>query len=283
MVGALIDEIPLTEMQALYKELPFKRKGSSGARVMKADELLRDSGRSLADAFKNSVAEANEFFAEHDFGDQPLYPTPRKCKEPAGLTNSATFGCYLQKNRESKWKVPGDPSLDFHYVDRELVSTRAPGTRLKGGRSTRLGPRVDLLLANARTRHPILGEVKLTSSGAPDKDPFYALIQALASAAYLLPANQIKRLAHDTHDEAGRLAANATQLDLYLMIGLAPERSARWFDLRDRAEKLAKWIAPRISSHVPKIAGLELDWDGRAAAMDKLVVKKWFSTNDPAA
>ena len=273
-----MDEIPLTGMQKLYREMPFKGKGGSGARVEKADELLSDSG-SLVESFQSSIDEAAEFFSDHDFGDEPLYPSPRKCKEPAGLTNSATFGCYLEKNRQNKWRVPGDGSLDFHYVDRELVSTRAPGERLKGGRSTRLGPRVDLLLAGA-TGRPILAEVKLTSKGSPDKDPFYALIQALASAAYLLPANQINRLAHDTHDKDDRLADNASQLDLYLIIGRAPERSAHWFDLRDRAEELATKIADGIKQYVPTIAGLELDWDGRARAKDKLIIKKWFSTAD---
>ena len=77
---------------------------------------------------------------------------------------AADFAFWLA--REGGLSVAGEPLLDCSYVDREL-SLRAPGL----GRL-----RLDLLLASAYDRAPVLAEVKLGS----DKDPFAALIQLLA-------------------------------------------------------------------------------------------------------
>lgn len=270
-----MEEIPETPLQTSYREL---RKSSFAKRLDLAKSHLAGSGRGLADEFKESIADATSFFGNHDFSEQPLYPKARTQRGPLGLKNSVTLGRYLQRHRVKQWAVVGDSSLDFYYLDRELVATRAPGARLEGGRSTRLGPRIDLLLANAETGRPILGEVKLTSSNSPDKDPYYALIQALASAAYLLPRNQISRLALDSHDPEGRITDLGGGVELYLLIGHPPERSRYWHDLQEVTGDLARVLAPRIEASVSRIAGLQLDWNSRAASAERLEIASWLPT-----
>ena len=274
-MGDLIDEIPQTLLQTRYREL---RKSSFEKRLELAEAHIDDSGRTLAKEFKDSLAETKEYFRDHDFSDEPLYPKPRLQQGPSGLKNSVTLGRYLQRHRTMRWKVAGDRSLDFHYLDREIVATRAPGARLDGGRSTRLGPRVDLLLANAETGRPTLGEVKLTSSGSPDKDPYYAMIQALASAAYLLPHNQASRLALDPHDPEDRIRDLRGGIELYLLIGRPPKHSRYWYRLRETTEQLALVLAPQIQASIPGIVGLQLDWRSRAASDQKLEIETWLAT-----
>jgi hypothetical protein len=283
MVGDLMKAIPNTPMSKLYSKMQFKGAGkkgksASGQRLDEARRMLKGNGaRELVEEFEESILKADSYFSKDDRSCEPLYPKRKPFTRSPGLDSSPAFGRFLHQHRGNDWIVPGDESLNFRYVDRELVSTRAPGAKLVGKSTTAQGPRVDLLLANATSGRPILAELKLTTRGAPDKDPFYALIQALASAAYLLPPNQIKRLDKGVPGKSP-IDESSNQVDLYLMIGREPKRSAHWFELRDSAEELARKIAPRIRKYVPTIAGLELYWDDDAKAQDKLIIKKWFST-----
>lgn len=280
------DSIPITPLFRAYTDLHFKGAGKRGEKVYaqrlsKAKRLLKDP-QALVDMFRDSLAETENYFGQHDYSDQDFYPKGRPFKKPPGIESTDALGHYLHSRREKPrqrkkpWPVLGDESLSFYYLDRELVSTRALGARLKGGASTASGPRLDLLLANVTSRLPILGEVKLTNHGAPDKDPFFALIQALASATYLLPPTQLSRLRRSMHDPEGRLTPKAKQLNLYLLIGEPPERSPIWFELRDYAERLAALIAPRISDRIHTIAGLELAWfKGRPEATQLRITKRF--------
>ena len=126
---------------------------------------------------------------------------------------------------------------------------------------------------------PIVGDVKLTALGgqrpAPDEDPFYALIQSLASAAYLLPGNQFARLAQ--HDRAGVLDLSKRRIGVYLLIGEPPEAGS-WFELRELAERLSALVVPAIAEWVPVIAGLELAWFGdQRPAKSRLRITKRFT------
>jgi hypothetical protein len=176
------------------------------------------------------------------------------------------------------WRVLGDDSLSFYYLDREIVPTRAPGVRLADERSSAAGPRLDLLLANASEGRPIVGEVKLTNErGSPDKDSFFALIQALTAAAYLLPPSQMKRLRRPLHDPEKKLSEKVNQLDVYLLTGDAPPHSPLWFELRDKAERLAALVAPQLRDRIHTIAGLELAWLKPRSAPTRLRITKRFS------
>lgn len=84
------------------------------------------------------------------------------------------------------------PLPDFEYLDREVAPGRAPGGVMPDGRSARTAPRIDLLLMRTQPtpRVPIVCELKVRG----DQNAHYALIQALALAAQLAPAEQRKRL-----------------------------------------------------------------------------------------
>ncbi|MGH2965812.1 MAG: hypothetical protein ACRDMH_10590 [Solirubrobacterales bacterium] len=239
------------------------------------------------------MAEADGFFATNDrhrterFWDKRH--ELRSSIEP-GLDSTPSLCRWFEKHPDRRWDVLGDDSLSFYYLDRELVSTRAPGERLEGGRSTRLGPRLDLLLANARDGTPIVGELKVTAKrkprpgdppgyeqrrAGPDKDPFYGLIQGLASAAYLLPRNQLSRLRR--HDPGKRLELRRRRVDVYILVGEEPEASRPWFELRDRAQRLSEAILPGIAGHVRTIACLDLRWYPWRPLRSRLRITKRFA------
>ncbi len=231
-------EVPLTPLGQRYLDL--HRPGGTAARLEMARELVANP-QLLVDEFNQSVAAASSFFASEDaLSKTRFYPVDRKLREDLdpGLGNTAAFSKWFELQGNRKWEVLGADELSFYYVDRELVSTQAPGHRLEGKRSTADGPRLDLLLAN-RHGMPIVGEVKLTALGgkrpAPDEDPFYALIQSLASAS-TLPEKQFARLGQ--HDKAGRFDLSERRLGIYLLIGDAPEAGS-WFELRELAERLS--------------------------------------------
>lgn len=276
------EPIPITPMFSCYSRLQFKGAGKEGKstyrlRLAEARRLLGDPSE-LVNRFEESVAQADNYFDRHDFSAQDFYPRKREFKKPPGIESTDALGHWLDHERATPWHVLGDDSLSFYYLDRELVPTRAPGMRLTDGSSTATGPRLDLLLANASSGRPIIGEVKLTSKrGSPDKDSFFALIQALAAAAYLLPPNQLTRLRRGMHDPEGRLDPDDKLLDLYLLTGDAPPHSPNWFELRDCAEQLAAALAPQLNDRIHTIAGVELAWFEDRPTPTRLRISKRFS------
>ncbi len=71
---------------------------------------------------------------------------------------------------------------------------------------------------------------------AQDKDPFFALIQALTHAAYLSTPSQLKRLARVY---SKRKIKVGEKLDVYLLLAQAPATATYWFELREAARRLA--------------------------------------------
>jgi hypothetical protein len=283
MVGGLNKKgIPVTPLFKYYEELHYVGAGKRGEKVYgqrlgQAETLIRrDDCERLVTMFRKSLEQATEFFRSHDFSGQDLYPRRADLEAEPGLGNTDQLAQTLAQSRKKPWQVLGDDSLSFYYLDRELVSTRALKTQFIDGRSSKAGPRLDLLLANAKSRRPIVGEVKVTGRG-PDKDPFFALVQALTSAAYLLPATQMDRLRRDTHDFEGRIAEGQRKLDIYLLIAGEPPRSPIWFDLRDCAERVAAAIAPQIQDQIETIAALDLGWFETRPKSSRLRITKRFA------
>ena len=92
-----------------------------------------------------------------------------------------------QLSRRRGWQVKGNEQLDFRYLDRELLLVRSkpgPANALASELSAKL--EVDLFLANAYDRTPILAETKIKH----DQCPFYALIQLLTQAGYAAPSER---------------------------------------------------------------------------------------------
>jgi hypothetical protein len=253
--------IPDTPFARYYRRLHHKErvKGGPGTlelRLKEAERALRNPNR-LASDFRDSVHLAERFFdAQSDLTDAKFFPQRRTRKTKPGLNTTPAVAALLAATRGRRQRVLGDSALDFFYVEREVVVTRAPGLQLESGKSTRAGLRLDLLLANGNDATPIVAEVKI----GRDKDPFFALVQALANAAYLLPRPQMARIRH--HADGVAINEKARRLDIYLVFANEPDWSRFWFELRDRTERLSERLLPEISRHIRRIAAVELQLPG---------------------
>jgi hypothetical protein len=140
--------------------------------------------------------------------------------------------------------------------------TTSPAAWDDGASNRGGGTRLDVLLADRADRTPIVGELKLPG----DRDPYYALVQALACASNLATPNQYARMS--AHLPAGRFPARESppRLDVFVLVveetgreGLPPKgRYAN--DLKLAAETLAPRLLaqPAITRHVRRIAIVRL-------------------------
>jgi hypothetical protein len=265
MVGGLMAlAAPTNKLAELYASLGAKGQNPDGRSPIErrkrcARDLLENSTK-LVDLFRSSVGETSDYFAENDPGESPFYGTPRSelARKP-GLSDTAAVGALMEKQGRICWDVFGDKNLSFYYIDRELLVTQAK--KLRSPTSSEVASlRMDLLLASATDGLPIVAELKVTSpgDGRPDKDPFFALIQALACASYLIPPQQMKRLLE--HDRGRRLKIDDGRVNVYVLTVDEPPASKPWFELRDAAERLSAASISGLSRWVRTIAFLELAW-----------------------
>lgn len=263
--------VPLTPMARYYSKLKGELSGLKRHRE-EADRILAEPNQLVA-WFQESIEATQAFFDANPRRGDPFYdmrkgPPDRK----PSLTDTDSLGRLFMDSPGQRWDVDDD-ELSFCFVDRELVTTRAPGFRLEGAEeggvatSTRNGPRLDLLLRNANDATPILAEVKIER----DKDPFFGLVQALTAASYIQP--EVQRVRLGLHDD--KLDIGQGRVDVYVVLAREPDASAHWFDLRDRAAELAEMVGPELAAWVRRIAGVDLfeDWEGRSG----LRIKKRFS------
>jgi hypothetical protein len=247
------EKIPVTPLAQEYRRL---LKLSQPQRLKRAEQLIRRPA-SLAKAFRDSRRQ----FTSFDHPDEDFYdPVPKRTKlpeKPKGLGSTVEVAARLSGGPK---RVLGDDRLSFIYIDRELVPARTKsGAVFADGKSIRSGLRLDLLLANRHDGTPIIGEVKV----AQDKDPFFALIQALTHAAYLSTPSQLKRLARVYSKKKIKVGK---KLDVYLLLAQAPAAATYWFELREAARRLAARLIDQkaMTDGVRRIAAVDLDLiDGR--------------------
>ncbi len=261
----MTEQVPVTPLVEEYRRL---LKLSQPQRLERAEQLIRRP-TSLAEAF----SESRQQFASFDHADEDFYdPVPPRTalpKNPKGLGSTVEVAARLSGG--GRKRVLGDDRLSFSYIDRELVPSRTKsGAVFADGKSIRSGLRLDLLLANHHDGIPIIGEVKV----AQDKDPFFALIQALTHAAYLSTPSQLKRLARVYSKKKIKVGK---KLDVYLLLAQAPAAATYWFELREAARRLAARLVEQksLTDGVRRIAAVDLDLiDGR------MRVSKRFSYPD---
>jgi hypothetical protein len=257
-------------------------------RLEEAERLLDDPS-TLAEEFAATV----ERFAPYR-NDEPFYPSPRKVHKP-GTDLKRTYDLVLQlpkahsiEPRDSEHRLHDAAQdsqvadvvaadLGFTYVDKELLVHRTT-SKDKNGRPRRArwgddgvnrgGMRLDILLANANDRAPIIAELKIRQ----DMDPFFALVQALGCAAHLVTHNQYERLRAenlDTHASfpGFREARGDPFVDVYLLfVGADAAPRGRYQPALKRA---AEQLAPKLLEHtgiaknVRRIVGLDMDLDGK--------------------
>ena len=278
--------VPSTPIVGLYDEL--HQKGvSREAKLVRAKQFVADPA-SLAALFHDSVAKiaaytpANEGFyksrTHYEVGDVKASSTTDlalRIRDAGGLSPTAG-GDVLLLDAEAIQApgVTGVPAsaLACDFLDRELVATRTTGGATHEGTAVRL----DLLLCNIADRTPIIAEVKRTSDVNPlkqhykpatDKDPFSALVQALACAAQLATPAQYARLAlwgqtltcgkKDYPAEANIAACDPAVFDVYVVLHNRPQ-GTHLSELGVEAERLAALLLaqPSVARHIRRIACL---------------------------
>jgi hypothetical protein len=263
--------IPITDIMLRYQAL----RGMSQAERLNEARRLVDRPEELATEFAASVAHFESYANLEDH----FYPPERAVRgfaEDVKRTNDVVPRLEAQRYvapADSPWRLvdhdAGPPvkavpaaELAFDYVDRELLvqRTTSPARWEDGGRNVG-GVRLDVLLADAADRTPIVAELKLPG----DMDPFFALIQALACAAHLATANQYARMR--SHLPRGRFPElpNAPALDVWILFvdppghDLSQAPKGRYMpDLKTAAEVLAPRVLAQdgLSGLVRRIAGL---------------------------
>jgi len=245
---------PTNCIAALYASL----KSPTARQLSIARKLLKDP-QELVECFRSSVQETSGYFALNDPGEDRLYDSDRDERgHSPGLENTPAVVALMEQRGRVRWPVLGDDSLSFHYMDYELLVTQAKGLTDPDSPDT-ASLRMDLLLASVEGGLPIVCELKVTSQkGSPDKNPFFALIQALACASYLLPPPQMRRLTR--HDKGRRLKIDDGRLDISVLTVREPPASKPWFELRNAAECLSAATIEGLGRWIRTIAFLELAW-----------------------
>jgi hypothetical protein len=272
--------IPITPIMRRYQAL---RKLPQQQRAAEAKRLVEHPDE-LADEFVASV----EHFTPYSNVDEPFYPAERASREFAEdvkRTNDIVLRLAEQQHlvpvdaprrrtdhdvETSVHPVPAT-QLAMNYLDRELLLQRTTSPAAwEDGTHNRGGVRLDVLLADAADRTPIVGELKLPG----DMDPFFALVQALACAAHLVTPNQYQRMRRHLHGVTLPELPGPPRIDVCVLFVSPPDHDPARPPKGRYMEELttsAEALAPKLLAHdalagtVRRIAGLGLNVDDTGA------------------
>lgn len=276
---------PRTPIVTLYEDLK-KRHADGGPKIEERLALCRGyvaDPKSLGQDFAESVALMEQFAP----WDEPFYDIDETGRQDdtyevtgSSVGNTKAFAMRLRERRTCEPLPASRPPLmradeldevsvvdaerlAFEYLDRELPATRVSTTIEREATNVLL----DLMLANLEDRTAIVGELKRTADIKPaephlkpntDRDPFSALIQALACASQLTSSVQYERL-----NRYGRWKASAAELatsapptfDLYIVLHNRPSASYQAELLLDTERLSAGLLAlPDITGNIRRIA-----------------------------
>lgn len=276
--------VPVTPIVELYDDLHARGVGRQ-ARLACARRLNGDPG-TLADLFSLSVR-ALERYRPNDEGfyrSRTYYEVGQKrassttdvalrIRDAGGLTAiAAPDAPSAEPPVVSSVPTVTADRLACVYLNRELVATRTTGGASHPGTAVRL----DLLLCNTADRTPVIAEIKRTSAPSPvaphrvpatDKDPFSALIQALACTAQLATPAQYTRIARwgranrrGDRDVPGPVEiadADIPVFDVYIILHNRPTGTYQ-AELAAETPRLAANLLSdqRVARHVRRIACL---------------------------
>lgn len=233
--------IPYPALTRRFVELDGRHSADrlTAARTTTADELAAEFDASTG-VFESFVVE-EPFFPDDGHRDG--------AKNPKSVRR--TFGWAMPMKGTPTIEVDGDRTLDFRYVEREVIPTRTEHRRAfeppQGGRHLR----IDLVLANAHTGRPILAELKIGG----DKDPFTALVQALAAAAQCVPSAQRRRLARLAR--APQSFDSDPLIDVYVLLAEFPRTGRHRFEQLECAVDLAAQLETR-GHHLGRVRILQV-------------------------
>jgi hypothetical protein len=259
MVGGMRTKIeaPLGELVQLYEQMGDKPLGggkpaTQAKRLKQAAELASDP-MAVAEMFHRDV----ERFEPYDLRNEGFHSgaKDRDTRNFARSSKTRMVAETMMAVGEKAVSVSGRDELSFTYVDREVVSARTPGGIMRtvagAERPPRTAPQLDLLLAG-QDGLPIAAELKV----GDDRDPFYALIQALAHAAMLVTPNQLARL---RHNYPGAFAEERDQVGVYvILVGAAS--GTNWPQFQQHAKDLSKGLrsCDPFAKYVSRLAQIKL-------------------------
>jgi hypothetical protein len=267
-------EVPPTPMLECLRSPLFK--GPKGDEMWVERRLARAEEWLANDELETRFAKSVRLMATYR-NHQPFYDTRKPTIETRGKTLKKTIDVaarlYRPKSGRTIWKVEGNRQLDFRFLDREIQIVRTkPGPDVPAAGSLV----IDLVLANAHDRMPILCEMKLHE----DQSPIYALVQLLTQASYAATVAQRERLVlfGSRPDFVLREApaGEYATIDLYVMLVETPSEPP--FDsLRSRAIKLSKKLLDddRVGERIGRISWIE----GRNQGRDGLTFSSLASFN----
>lgn len=225
--------IPVTALRHLYRLLSKTRQES---RLELAKEFARKP--SIVQAL---VQESSEHFSYYENPEEGFHRRPLEGLLPDQVASSLVSSHLLGKVVSGSCTVLNRPGLNFAFVDYEINPHRTTRSFYENGQSPRRGG-MDLLLANRSDRFPIVGEVKV----ATDKDPFFALIQALMYSVEMTTDSQRTRL-ESVYGERLRFPASGPFVDLYLVLVGYPKDATR-SKLLEATDRLGrKLLVPKSS------------------------------------
>lgn len=257
--------VPYTPILALHHDV---RGWSRARRLAKAKEWA-DDPRGLIDCYVRSVEEFSAYDnrAEHFLsltrgGESRRVPLP----EPPPQVIRTTDDLVSWIAREGGFDLGDHLAVD--YVEREVSVIRTtnrarwddPAAHGSAGRA--LLP--DLLLATRPDRAPAIGEIKITKAGTSqtDKDPFAAVVQALAAVAHLATEAQYDRLLrHFPEAQFRPLHGADPQLDLYLIAVAHDTTITDIEEMGDAVRRLSRRLMDddRMKRTLRRIAFVELE------------------------
>lgn len=215
--------IPLTDMHRLFRSVSMLPHHDQ---LQCAERLAARPGR-LRVCFERSVVQ----FEPYSNIDQPFH---RGMRKTAGVRPIGVRFCLALAGG---YRFEAEPTLDFDFVDREVVPSRTkPRTVFTDGSPAQNQPRVDALLVNRSDRLPIVAEIKVSR----DKTPFVALVQALAGAAQLVTKAQRDRLQAQYPSACFEFGVTAEVIDIYLIFANPPGPARYWHELRRCTSRLAE-------------------------------------------
>jgi len=222
---------PILEQYHGLEKLSRQERLADAKRLAKnATPVVRNFGNSI-ERFALAYSNAYEPF----LGRPGRKPLPK----PSG-PHIETGNQLVARLPRGRVRVLGRPELDFRFVEREVsvIRTRHASFDVpeQAARSAGRALLCDLLLANADDKTPIIGEIKVTRGQYTDKDPYSALVQALASAAHLVIPAQYGRLLHHF---PRRFRADHGRVDVYVITGSYDSRLTHMKDLLEAARSLA--------------------------------------------
>lgn len=250
-------EAPLGQLVELYEQMGDKPPGG-GKPATQKDRLeqaaeLASNPMAVAEMFQRDVKR----FKPYDMREEHFHSgaEDRDKKDFARKSKTRMVAEALMEVGGKTVTVAGRAELSFTYVDREVVSARTPGGILRTfageERPPKTAPKLDLLLAG-QDGLPIAGELKF----GDDRDPFYALIQALAHAAMLVTPNQLARL---RHNYPGVFAEEGDQVGVYvILVGAAS--GSHWSQFQKHAKDLSEGLrtCDPFTKYVGRLAQVKL-------------------------